>query len=247
MKLLLFDIDGTLLRGHGRGKRALLEAMQSTLQAQGLASAFIDAVSDTSANNTKKPGIAGKTDLQFVYECLEPEIASETIRELIPQIFAEHTIRLREYYTVSDGVELLPGVRELLQAVQELYETRASCLPAVLTGNIKAGARIKLGLFGLESYFALGAYGDEGRVRRELPPVAVGRARSLTGREFRGQDIVIIGDTPNDIDCGRPLRARTLAVTTGPYSRKELAEHNPDAIFDSLENTEQVLQTIFAE
>jgi phosphoglycolate phosphatase len=258
VKLLLFDIDGTLLRGHGRGKRALIEAMQTAVEAHGYSQRFGEGpgtrVLGQAARGVPgfsgagmRNGIAGKTDLQFVYECLSPELDDARIAELVPRIFAEHTARLGEYFTEAEGVELLPGVRELLDEVRSLHRNSQRCLPAVLTGNIEAGARIKLGVFGLESYFVLGAYGNEGRARSELPPVAAHRARALTGREFHGADIVVIGDTPNDIDCGRSLNARAIAVTTGPYSRAELAEHKPHAIFDSLEDTEAVLAAIFAE
>ncbi len=261
MKLLLFDIDGTLLRGHGRGKRALTEAIAATLTAHGLHGRFAAAnggetptansqqspAPDVQANPGMQNGIAGKTDLQFVYECLGPALPDATIADLVPQIFSDHAVRLEGYFTEQAGVELLPGVRELLGRVQELHRDEERCVPAVLTGNIEAGARIKLKVFDLESFFVLGAYGDEGRVRRELPPVAIGRARELTGRDFAGADVVIIGDTPNDIDCGRPVGARTIAVTTGPYSRETLADHEPHAIFDSLADTDAVLEAIFGD
>ncbi|MCR9141960.1 MAG: HAD family hydrolase [bacterium] len=259
MKLLLFDIDGTLLRGHGRGKQALIEAMQASIDDRGCTHLFGAgegrralgeaplAAPEVQTNPGMQNGIAGKTDLQFVHESLGPELTDAAIAEMIPQIFAEHSRRLREYFTAAAGVELLDGVRELLEEVQRLHRSGERCLPAVLTGNIQAGANIKLKVFGLEPYFVLGAYGDEGRVRRELPPIAVQRARDLTGRDFAGADVVIIGDTPNDIDCGRPLKARTIAVTTGPYARDELAEHEPHAIFDSLADTDRVLSAIFAD
>ena len=247
MKLLLFDIDGTLLRGQGRGQLALTEAMQAATAAAGFSVQVTPAAAAPDAPRLSPKNIAGKTDLQYVYENLAPLIGDEHVAPLLPAIFAEHTARLRRYFRIEDGVVLLPGVREILAAVRERYESAAQCLPAVLTGNIQAGAQIKLGLFGLESFFLFGAFGDEGRVRRALPPVAVQKARKFSGRDFVGHDIVIIGDTPNDIDCGRPLGARTIALTTGPYSRAELESHAPDFILDSLTNTEQVLDAIFRD
>lgn len=244
MKLLLFDIDGTLLHGKGLGKRALLESIEAVLERHDLSGAFAENGPVSAGPPGAQNGIAGKTDLQFLHEGLAAGLDAAAIERVAPEIFVEHAARLRQYFTVEAGATLLPGVDKLLDAVQDRYRMKRDCVPAVLTGNIQVGAQIKLGIFDLNRYFVTGAFGNEGRVRRELPPIALRRARQITGVKIRGEDIVIIGDTPNDIDCGRPLGARTIAVTTGPYSREELAEHNPDHIFDGLADTEAVLRAL---
>lgn len=227
MKLVLFDIDGTLLRGQGQGRGALLSAMESVLPCD-----------FPRANN-----IAGKTDLQFLHECLEDALAPHELQRWIPQVLERYMQILPERYTIDSGVFLLPGVRPLLDHLS----ARSDALVGVLTGNIAAGARHKLELFELADYFLLGAYGDEARFRRELPPIAVERARRIAGRNFAGKDIVIIGDTPNDIDCGRPVGARSLAVATGGDTAAELAEHEPDYLFESLADVDAVLAAVFAD
>src|SRR4029077_4210425 len=121
-----------------------------------------------------------------------------------------------------DGTHLLPGVAALLTAL-EGHESAGRAVVGLLTGNLKAGADLKLRAAGVEpGRFAVGAYGSDSGRRAELPPIAARRAAELTGNSFRGADLVIIGDTPDDVACGRPIGARSVAVATGYYDTAAL-------------------------
>ncbi len=124
-------------------------------------------------------------------------------------------------------IEVLPGVKELVTALA----ADRRVLVGLLTGNVEEGARIKLAPTGLHALFRVAAYGSDSALRSELPPVAVARAEKLTGRRFTGKEIVVIGDTPADIECGAGLGVKSIAVATGRHSMDELAAHEPDHLF----------------
>jgi phosphoglycolate phosphatase-like HAD superfamily hydrolase len=105
----------------------------------------------------------------------------------------------------------------------------------LVTGNIETGARLKLDHFGLWDRFRVGAFGSDDRDRDRLPPIAVERARELTGRSFVGEEVVVVGDTPADVRCARAAGAIAIAVATGPPGRHPLAASEPDFLLDSLE------------
>jgi phosphoglycolate phosphatase-like HAD superfamily hydrolase len=125
-------------------------------------------------------------------------------------------------------IDVLPGVRELLEALA----ADERVLTGLLTGNIEPGARLKLGAVGLWPYFAVGAFGSDSAHRADLPSIAVARAEALDGRRYAGKQVVVVGDTPADIACGVGMGVRSVAVATGRYSRDELAAHGPDAVLD---------------
>jgi phosphoglycolate phosphatase-like HAD superfamily hydrolase len=146
---------------------------------------------------------------------------------------------------VGDGsrVSLYPGVRELVEALA----ARGDVVVGLLTGNIEAGARIKLHPTGLWPRFRLGAYGSDHADRTRLPRVAADRAEQLVGRAFRGPDTVIIGDTPRDIGCARAFGARAIAVATGWHSVEDLAAHRPDHVFVDFTDRTPVLAAMLGE
>ena len=221
-RLVLFDIDGTLLMGNQQGKSALMQAVAP-------------------APFNREHRISGKTDLQFIFECLEPHYGEHELTRRLPDLFDCYIAYLRESYITDNRVRLLPGVRDLLNALES---HRSVCLIGLLTGNIQRGAQIKLGAVGLSDYFTLGAFGEDGRYRRQLPPVAVDRALRHCGVHFRNRDVIILGDTTNDIDCGRPLNARTIAVASGFDSHADLAAEKPDFLFHDFQDTDAVLRAI---
>lgn len=225
--LALFDIDGTLLRCQGLGKAALLRAMHECC----------------SADFDETHPIAGKTDRQFVRECLSPYLEEERLKALLPAIFSRYVELLQEALYSSSAPYLLPGVLPLLEGLRRTPNWTIG----LLTGNIRRGAEIKLGRFGILDLFSVGAYGDDGDVRRELPPLARSRAETHTGQSFAASRIFILGDTPNDIDCGRPIGARCIAVATGGSSSQELAAHQPWRLFESFADHEAVLQVLLAD
>jgi phosphoglycolate phosphatase-like HAD superfamily hydrolase len=146
---------------------------------------------------------------------------------------------------IGDGrhVVTLPGVA----AVVERVARSARAVPGLVTGNIEEGARIKLLPTGLWPHFRVGAYGSDHMDRRRLPSLAARRAHALVGHAFAPGDVVVIGDTPHDIDCARAFGAVAIAVTTGQHTRDELAAERPDHLFDDLADVDRVLATILGD
>ncbi len=239
-RLVLFDIDGTILRGGGLGRECLVAAVDEALDSTGRPT--LQELQEQSAldDPTRHP-IAGKTDLQFLHETLLPLIGHAVLVEILQLVFEFHVRNLREAFTEQRGVVLLPGVRELIAALEE----RAECRLGLLTGNAQGGARAKLDVFDLNRHFSFGAFGDEGLRRRDLPPVALGKARRLYAVDFAPDHVCIIGDTPNDVDCTRPLGLRSIAVATGPYDLESLRREQPHHLFPDLSDTGTVIDAIF--
>jgi phosphoglycolate phosphatase-like HAD superfamily hydrolase len=216
MKLVLFDIDGTLLSASGAGRRALDRAMRDVYGTSGPIESY---------------DFRGGTDPQIIRDLLGRAGFEE------PAILAGEAAVYRRYAEVLEeevgdgrGVSVYPGVRELV----ETLAARDDVLVGLLTGNIEVGARIKLRPTGLWPFFRLGAYGSDHADRTRLPQVAASRAERLVGRVFLGPDTVIIGDTPRDIGCARAFGARAIAVATGWHSLEDLAAHRPDHAFADL-------------
>lgn len=225
MRVVLFDIDGTLLRS-GVGKRAMERAMLATV------------------GTTGEPGhrYDGKTDRQIVREALTwAGLDDAAINAQMPAIEARYVEALHDELSREHGVTLLPGVLPLLDAV----DARADMTMGLLTGNIAAGAAAKLAAVGLDAgRFRIGAFGSDHEHRNELPAIAQSRARALLAREVAGEALVIVGDTPSDIACGRGVGARAVAVATGHFSVSELAAHAPAAVFADLTDTDAVMAAL---
>jgi phosphoglycolate phosphatase-like HAD superfamily hydrolase len=137
---------------------------------------------------------------------------------------------------------IYPGVREVLAKLH----TRRDVLVGLLTGNIADGASLKLRSAGLHEYFAFGAFGSDSEHRAELPAIAVQRAHERSGVEFRGKDVVVIGDTPSDITCGRSLGVYAVGVCTGRHSREQLLAEGADHVLEDLSDTARVLDILAA-
>jgi phosphoglycolate phosphatase len=221
-KLLLFDIDGTLLASGGAGVRALTEATQEYF------------------NNHDLGGIevAGRTDTSIARQ-----LFARHAREFTPaavtaftDLYLAHLARL---LPVTDG-RLLPGIMPLLEALK----TRDDCVLALLTGNLIRGAELKLTHYGIWHYFEFGAYADDHHDRNALGPVARARACDKHGHEFPVERIYVLGDTPHDIACARAIGARAIAIATGGYTRDQLAAHAPDYLFDDLSDLSAVLAVL---
>ena len=225
-KLVLFDIDGTLLDPAGAGRRAMLAAMERVFGTTGPADGY---------------RMAGKVDTQIVTELLRGAgLDDARIRATLPTYWAQYVAELQRIIG-EHPVRVLPGVRPLLERLRE----HPQVVLGLLTGNIRAAAWIKLTAVSLAKYFdEMGAFGDEAHSRPELPVIAARRAAERFGKEFQGKDIVIIGDTPADIQCGQAVGAKTIAVATGPYSCEALRQHNPDYCFPDLRDTEAVMAAI---
>ena len=225
----MWDIDGTLMRSarNGSYKDYTIPVLEEIFGTSGRLSDM---------------RVSGMTDLQIVFEALsETEISQEQVRAQIDRLCLRLTEEARRV-TGNGFFELLPGVRETLQALHDHPRYRS----ALLTGNIAPMAQLKMELMGLDQFFTLpGAFGDESHIRRDLPALAADRIRKHLGVSFPPEHFIVIGDTPNDIDCGRHFGARTVAVGTGRfYSREEILACKPDAVLPDLSNTELVIETL---
>jgi phosphoglycolate phosphatase len=232
MKLILFDIDGTLVWTDGAGRRAIQRAL----------------VDETgTAGPIERYRLDGKTDPQIVRELLalagHPAAADEARVAAVCERYLAH---LRdELDRPTQRTRLLPGTRELLAALEPL-EAEGRALVGLLTGNLAPGATLKLRSAGLDpGRFRLGAYGSDSARRPELPAVAAARATALTGRSFTGPDVIIVGDTPEDVACGAPIGARTVAVATGSYDVPALHQAGAAYVFPTLADTAAVLEAFF--
>ena len=231
MRLILFDIDGTLLWTDGAGRRAIHRAL-------------LDEVGTAGPIDTYR--FDGKTDPQIVRELLT--LAGHPEADVEPRIAAvcrRYVERLAvELAQPAQATRLFPGVVEILAAL-ESHEAAGRALVGLLTGNLAAGAALKLRSAGLDpARFAVGAYGSDSGNRAELPAFAARRAAERIGREVRGDDVVIVGDTPADVACGRPIGARAVAVATGYYDVAALRAAGAAHVFEHLGDTAAVLDAL---
>jgi phosphoglycolate phosphatase-like HAD superfamily hydrolase len=226
-RLVLFDIDGTLLWSDGAGRRAIHRAL-------------IEVFGETGPEDHR---FDGKTDPQIVRELMrvvghEDDVIDNRMEEL----FTRYVTCLREeLQDPSHHAVALPGVMTLL----DVLEQRNDVTLGLLTGNLMDGARAKLEAVGIDpDRFLVGAYGTDHELRPELPAIAQRRAREQLGIDVAGSDIVIIGDTPADVECGRAVGARAIGVATGRYTVDVLASHGAVAVFKDLMDTAAVVHAI---
>lgn len=227
-KLVLFDIDGTLLLTAGAGRRAITAALAELV---GHSPAFGGVRFD------------GKTDPQIVTELLSAAgHPSPSDPQHIDALCQRYVGLLAvELDRTAGSATLMPGIPQLLDEL----ERNADVLLGLLTGNLAQGAALKLRAAGIDPVrFRVGAYGSDAAHRPHLPPIAARRAVSFFGHEPSGAEVVIIGDTPADIQCGVGIGARALGVATGAYSTDELMAAGAHAAFPDLSATDQVIAAI---
>lgn len=227
MKLVLFDIDGTLLWTDGAGRRAMEGALSEIFNCHGDPTYRYD----------------GKTDKQIAREQLRfAGVDDRQINARMDELLHAYVLRLeQELERDLAASRLCAGVLPLLDAVEAHHRTTMG----LLTGNIEPGARRKLRAVGVEfERFRVNAFGSDHEDRPALPSIAQQRAEVYLGNAMPGDRIVIIGDTPADIACGRALGVRAIGVATGRYSVDDLAAHQPAAVFETLEDTNAVLAAI---
>ena len=227
MKLVLFDIDGTLLSSEGAGTRAMRAALVELFGTSGDPAYRYD----------------GKTDRQIVRDLMRAHgHADAYIDELMDALFDLYLAGLSREVASGERVpRALPGVPRLLDEL----ESREGITLGLLTGNIEPGAKVKLAAAGVDvSRFRVNAFGSDHEHRPELPAVAQRRAADFLGHELAGDAMYVIGDTPADIRCGEAVGARAIGVATGHYSVDDLREHEPYAVFENLADTDAVLRVI---
>ena len=226
-RIVLFDIDGTILLSGGAGRRAITTALTELV---GDAHAF-DAVR-----------FDGKTDPQIVVELLAAAGRSAPQADEIEQLCRRYLALLAsELRRDGGGSRLMPGVLPLLDRL----ECHPDVLLGLLTGNMAEGAALKLRAVGVDPCrFRVGAYGSDAPHRPHLPPIAAQRATRLFGRVPASGEVVIIGDTPADMECGAGIGARAVGVATGHYSMPELVAAGAHAVFPDLSDTERVIAAL---
>jgi phosphoglycolate phosphatase-like HAD superfamily hydrolase len=222
-RLYLFDIDGTLITSGGAGETSYREAVGK----------FCGSLAPLEGLN-----FAGNTDTGLARSVLMAA-GKEPTQEAIMALHDTYLSILADRIHRHQG-SLLPGIILLLDQLKE----RPDCVLALLTGNLAAGAEVKLTHYGVWHYFDFGAYADDHHERNQLGPVAAARAFEEHGEEFTPDRIYVIGDTPRDIECGKAFGAVTVAVATGKYSREELASHRPDFLFDDFSDPDAVMAAI---
>jgi phosphoglycolate phosphatase len=222
-RLLLFDIDGTLITSGGAGEQALKDAM----------SARFGVVEDLQGVS-----LAGSTDANIAVQLLRRH-GLDPEPENIAALLDEYLTHLPSRMTERNGF-LMPGIISLLE---ELH-TKPEAVLGLLTGNVERGAKIKLTHYGVWHFFEFGAYADDHHDRNELGKFAQARALAKHGEEFPPERIYVIGDTPRDIECGRAIGAQTVAIATGQYSVEELSVYKPDHLFEDFSDTAAVVQVL---
>jgi phosphoglycolate phosphatase-like HAD superfamily hydrolase len=229
-RLVLFDIDGTLLWSDGAGRRAIHRALAETFGETGPADHRFD----------------GKTDPQIVREMMRIAGRDDAdIDHRMPSLFARYVACLEEELCdPAHHASPLPGVVELL----DVLSRRPDVALGLLTGNLIEGARAKLRAVGIDpELFLIGAFGSDHEDRPELPAIAQRRARERLGIDVPGRHVIVIGDTPADVQCGRSIGARAIGVATGRYAQDELRAHGAVTVFADLTDTCAVVEAIFAE
>ena len=227
-RLILWDVDGTLLHSKGASVRAYLRALRAVYQLNG---------------ELARVTMHGKTDGQIALELLAHHDHTE-------EQALERLDRFREAYAaelelaraeLAADMVVLPGVREVLERLRALGVRQS-----LLTGNFEAAARVKLGCAGLDGYvdFEIGAFGSDHRDRDCLVPIAIEKLARLHGVVLAPEEVVVIGDTPRDIACARAGGARAVAVATGHSGSDDLARHAPDALLPDLRDAEAAVAAL---
>ncbi len=207
VRLVLFDIDGTLIRTHGAGVKAFAQTFASEFKI---------------TEGMEKLQFAGRTDPSIVRECFLANQIPPTPENF--KRFFEYYVFVLDYLLTKSRGEICAGVWTFLHQLDGLQKPP---LLGLLTGNIRLGAEIKLRHFQLWDSFRTGAFGDDHEDRNELARIAQQRGSQMLGEPLTGNQIVVVGDTYRDIRCANAIQAKALAVATGGSTLEELESHHP--------------------
>ena len=221
MPILLFDIDGTLVRTGGAGKAAMESALRAAFG--------VREIRDTVSYSGRTDRAIAR-DLLRVHDINPTQANQDRLRD-------EYLAQLPASLATHGGV-VCPGVNELLAELR----TRSGVVLGLLTGNVRAGANRKLAHFGLWDFFACGGFGDDHYERDDVARAAVAEVRAHLGRDFAAGDVWVIGDTPLDVQCARAVGAKAVTVATGWHPMEELQSHAPDLALADLSNPEDLLR-----
>jgi phosphoglycolate phosphatase-like HAD superfamily hydrolase len=223
MYIILFDIDGTLVLTGGAGMRAMNRACEDLVRG-----------ADAMAGVT----FAGRTDWSILDDILRNHghTLDEALLDHLRQRYVAHLGE--EIRLPGRGVkDVMPGIRALLDALAAREDVRVG----LLTGNFAEGARIKLEYFDLWKYFPWGAFGGDSANRNDLVPIAVARAREHGVDRIHPRNVLVVGDTPNDVECALAAGATPVAVATGSYSVDQLRTAGAEIVFADLRDTASFL------
>src|SRR5947209_1754243 len=213
MHVCRFDIDGTLISSGGAGKAALEAALAEEFGIGQL---------------IEKLQLSGRTDRAIIRDLFRMHVIEDT--ETNRQRLVASYLRHLPGTLARNAGRVLPGIAALLEQLR----VRDDVLVGLLTGNTRAGARVKLGHFGLFDYFACGGYGDHHLERDDVAREALAEVRQRLNGLVVPEHIWVVGDTPLDIRCARSIGARAVAVATGWHPRAELEAHRPDLLLEDL-------------
>lgn len=222
-QLILWDIDGTLIRTNRAGIAALVEAFAAV---------------HGQTPDMNKVDVAGRTDRWIIGRMLEQHGVAPTADNI--HAVLEGYLQLLQGAIATRPGRVLPGIMQLLETLHR----RDDVVQGLLTGNVERGARIKLEHYRVWHYFAFGAFGDDSPLRNDLGPHALRRARERHAVDFPPERTYVIGDTPHDIECGKVIGARTIAVATGGFTLEELQAHAPTAAFADFADTDAFLRLL---
>jgi len=218
MRLVLFDIDGTLIDSGGAGVRSLNLAMKELFLLE-------DAFHGIS--------MAGKTDTQIIKEGLR--IHGISADGNVKSVVRAYLKYLQQEIN-NDGKHVKPGIYGILDGLSLRKETGLG----LLTGNLEAGAQIKLDPFGLNKYFSAGAFGSDDEDRNNLLPIAIRRFEELLHKKITPDNCIVVGDTPRDVECAHIYGAMCIGVATGPYTAEALYDAGADYILEDLSDHQAV-------
>jgi phosphoglycolate phosphatase len=228
MRLVLFDIDGTLLSDGGAAREAFRDALAHVYGYAG---------------DLGRYDFSGRTDPQIAHMVLrDAGVSADDVERAMPRLWEHYLAGLARNAT-AERVRVLPGIHALVEALA----SHEGVVLALLTGNIEPGARLKLGGGALNTFFPFGAFGSDSADRNALPPIAVRRASEATGHRFDGEEVVIIGDSIYDVRCGVPYGATTIAVASGKTPAEMLRAEHPRHFFESAEDLDAMMQAILGQ
>ncbi|OGC00325.1 hypothetical protein A2V82_17505 [candidate division KSB1 bacterium RBG_16_48_16] len=225
LKVLLFDIDGTLILSGGAGLRAMNAAFE---QMYGVRDGLVNVQ------------LAGRTDTSIIKEALSANGIRCESNQLEGYKEVYYRLLVDEMATPGNSKYLMPGVENLIDELKN----RKDIYLGLLTGNWEKSGRIKLRHFGLDASFSFGAFAEDSEYRDRLLPFALSRFEQKYGKRPQPDQVYVIGDTPSDILCAKPHNAKSVAVAAAHYSEEELASYQPDILFKDLSDTDAVLEAI---
>lgn len=226
-KLILFDVDGTLVFSKG----GVAPRIMAEVVAEQVGMPVPWTIND----------FVGNTDRNIIYTLLNRHGVREAlIEKMTNQALENYLKKLEQELKKNDVITILAGVKPLLFALKS--DERFAL--GLLTGNMLRGAQLKLAKDDLFSFFPIGAFGDDALKREQLPSVAIQRAEKYYGHFFNKTDIWIVGDSISDIKCAHTNHLKCLAVASGHVKEEELAAYHPNALVKNLQETEKIIQIL---